>query len=170
MKNNSNLLEMIEIASPCEVSWETMQGDEQVRFCNDCRLNVYNLYEMNRDEAESFVHQHEGRLCVRFYRRTDGTVITRDCPVGLRAVRLRFFRLLASAAALIAFLTCGLLFAKGSQSGPFTGKNGPVESFSQWTKKPMVVMGLMYVPAPPPQPPAPVPTAPTPAQNSLSQP
>jgi hypothetical protein len=35
-------------------------------------------------EAERLVVEKEGRLCVRFHRRADGTVLTRDCPVGLR--------------------------------------------------------------------------------------
>jgi hypothetical protein len=44
---------------------------------------------MTRDEAESLVARHEGRLCVRFYRRFDGSIITQDCPVGFQAVRER---------------------------------------------------------------------------------
>jgi hypothetical protein len=64
-----------------------MKGDDRVRFCSQCSLNVYNLSSMKPEEAESLVQQHEGRLCVRFYRRRDGTVLTGDCPVGLRAAR-----------------------------------------------------------------------------------
>jgi hypothetical protein len=66
-----------------------MIGSEQMRFCGQCNLNVYNLSGMTRDEAESLIARNEGRLCVRFYRRTDGSIITRDCPVGLRAIRDR---------------------------------------------------------------------------------
>jgi hypothetical protein len=29
----------------------------------------------------------EGRLCVRFYKRSDGTVITQDCPVGWAKIK-----------------------------------------------------------------------------------
>jgi hypothetical protein len=66
-----------------------MVGDDRVRHCDSCQLNVYNLSEMTRTEVESLILKTEGRLCGRIYRRTDGTVITRDCPVGLRAVRLK---------------------------------------------------------------------------------
>jgi hypothetical protein len=52
-------------------------------------LNVYNLSGMTRFEAESLIAQNEGRLCVRFYRRRDGSIITKDCPVGLRAIQRR---------------------------------------------------------------------------------
>jgi hypothetical protein len=64
-----------------------MTGDDRVRFCEHCRKNVYNLSSMSHDEAAALVRQTEGRLCVRFYRRHDGTILTNDCPVGLRAAR-----------------------------------------------------------------------------------
>jgi hypothetical protein len=66
-----------------------MIGDEHVRFCGQCSLNVYDLSSMTRGDAESLIARAEGRLCVRFYRRRDGSIITRDCPVGLRAIRRR---------------------------------------------------------------------------------
>jgi hypothetical protein len=77
----------LHVASPCPASWEEMQGDDRVRFCQQCRLNVYNLSGMSRAEADTLVQQRQGRLCVRFYRRRDGTLLTQDCPVGLRAAR-----------------------------------------------------------------------------------
>src|ERR687894_3288947 len=66
-----------------------MTGDERVRFCGECGLNVYNLSAMTRREAEALVTSAEGRLCVRYYRREDGTILTRNCPTGLRALRRR---------------------------------------------------------------------------------
>ncbi len=79
-------LENIRIASPCTASWEKMAGDERARHCAECHLNVYNISAMTRREAEQLITSHEGRLCLRFYRRNDGTVLTQDCPRGLRAV------------------------------------------------------------------------------------
>jgi hypothetical protein len=84
------LLENVRIASPCNVSWDEMQGDERVRFCGSCEKHVYNLSEMAGDEAERLLAQHtEGSVCVRLYRRADGTVLTNDCPVGVRKKRTR---------------------------------------------------------------------------------
>lgn len=80
-------LESLTIASPCEMSWDEMTGDEQARFCNQCQKNVYNISEMTRFEAEILIREHEGNVCVRMYRRQDGTVINDDCPVGLRTLR-----------------------------------------------------------------------------------
>jgi hypothetical protein len=88
MKNN-DFLNQMRIASPCPVGWEQMSGDERVRHCRLCDLHVYNISEMTRKEAQSLIQQSDGRICARLFRRADGTVITRDCPVGLRAVRRR---------------------------------------------------------------------------------
>jgi len=79
----------VQVAAPCKADWNQMIGSEQVRFCAQCNLNVFNLSGMSRLEAESLIARTEGRLCVRFYRRTDGSIITQDCPVGLRAIQRR---------------------------------------------------------------------------------
>jgi hypothetical protein len=86
---NIDQLDRLHIASPCPVAWEQMAGDERVRFCDLCSFNVYNISEMTRKEVASLIESTEGRMCTRIYRRADGTVITKDCPVGLRAIRRR---------------------------------------------------------------------------------
>ncbi|MBV9211584.1 MAG: hypothetical protein JOZ52_13180 [Acidobacteria bacterium] len=86
-------LSRVKVAAPCSADWESMIGDARRRFCSQCELNVYNLSEMTKREAEEFLNQSEGRLCVRFYRRADGTILTQDCPVGLRAMRRRLKRI-----------------------------------------------------------------------------
>jgi len=58
----------------------------------DAILNVYNFAEMTRDEVRDLLARTEGRVCARLYRRADGTVLTRDCPTGLRALRRRGIR------------------------------------------------------------------------------
>jgi hypothetical protein len=92
------LLDSLRVASPCEVSWEGMRGDARVRFCAPCSKNVYNLSAMPREEAEALVQNADGSLCVRMYRRADGTVIHADCPVGLRRKRVRKVALVAGGA------------------------------------------------------------------------
>lgn len=103
-------LDNIHIASPCPANWDEMYGDDRKRFCGACRLNVFNLSGMTRDEAEALIMNVEGRLCVRIYRRTDGSVITNDCPVGWEKIKQRT-RLYATAMAslLMAMLT-GVFF------------------------------------------------------------
>lgn len=90
-------LDGLRVAAPCPAVWEKMVGDERVRFCDECRLHVYNLSGMTRREAETLLTNTEGRLCVRFYRRADGSVLTRNCPVGLSALRQRVSRVAGAA-------------------------------------------------------------------------
>jgi TonB family protein len=89
MKNTESLLSRIQIAKPCKADWESMKGDERERACQLCHLNVYNISTMSRVEAESFLRERlpQGRVCVRLYRRPDGTIITDNCPRALRAAR-----------------------------------------------------------------------------------
>lgn len=111
-----DLLNNVHIASPCTADWDAMTGDDRVRHCAQCNLNVYNLSAMAADEAAAFLQAREGRTCVRLYRRLDGTVLTRDCPVGLRAARIKAAKAagrIAAAAALL--LSGGLAAATGSR-------------------------------------------------------
>lgn len=100
-------LDSIRVATPCHADWNDMAGDERVRFCRECRRHVYNLSEMSRSEAEALVRSVEGRTCVRYFLREDGTVLTRDCPVGLRAWRRRLV-LGCTAAAILVVSLAGL--------------------------------------------------------------
>jgi hypothetical protein len=98
-------LDNVRVAAPCTADWEQMIGNERARFCGQCNLNVYNLSSMTRSEAESFIAKNEGRLCVRYYRRADGSVITENCPVGLRAIRRKMSYLArAMISAVLSFL------------------------------------------------------------------
>ncbi len=101
MRSDLRMLDQIHIAKPCPANWDEMKGDDQVRHCSQCRLNVYNISEMSAEEALRLVQNAEGRMCVRMYRREDGTVITRDCPKGLAAFRQRVVRRFALAASLV---------------------------------------------------------------------
>jgi hypothetical protein len=77
-----------EIESPCTYGWENMRGDERVRFCEQCRLNVHNLAEMTDEDALALLEKTKaGRTCVRMYKRADGSVYTDNCPYKLRTVR-----------------------------------------------------------------------------------
>jgi len=108
MQKFTNPLDNIHIASLCSADWNQMFGDGRKRFCGDCKLNVYNLSDMTRSEAESFLIASEGRTCVRFYRRKDGSVLTKDCPVGWRAIKKRVSKVATAVFSMIAGLFAGL--------------------------------------------------------------
>jgi hypothetical protein len=105
MKRFNDSLKHVHIASPCNADWDQMIGSERVRFCGQCSLNVYNLSSMSRIDAEQLIEHNEGRLCIRYYRRSDGSIITKNCPVGLRALKRRMSYLArAVSAAILSFL------------------------------------------------------------------
>ncbi len=60
-------LSHVRIAAPCRADWERMHGNERVRFCGECSMNVYNLSNMSKKDAEALILNAEGRLCVRYY-------------------------------------------------------------------------------------------------------
>jgi hypothetical protein len=149
-------LEGLQVASPCTASWEDMAGTERVRYCRQCRLRVYNLSAMSRTDAEQFIHQREGRTCVRFYRRADGTMLTDDCPVGLRAMRGTARRswaaLIAGLASVLALFAGGAIYSTGERPRDRTLRRlEPFASVWEWLD--------------PSQPQAPDPTPPPPPQR-----
>jgi carboxypeptidase family protein len=116
LKNFSNKLKPvpnnvtnIRIASPCPADWEKMVGDERVRHCADCNLNVYNLSAMTERQVQELIEDSRGkRLCTRFYRRADGTVLTQDCPWSLRTLRRKITRLAAAVLTAVMGVTVAL--------------------------------------------------------------
>ena len=133
MAAGSLRLDNVRVASPCNASWDLMVGTACVRYCTSCGHNVYNLSAMSREEAEALIVQKEGRLCVRFFQREDGKLLTQDCPVGIGAWRRRALALVAFAAGLL-LTTFGLM----AHSGPGKNKDAkitqvePVRSFLDW--------------------------------------
>jgi hypothetical protein len=105
-------VQQLRIASPCYERWDNMKGDERVRHCASCKLNVFNVREMTKAEVEDLVARTEGRLCLRLYKRWDGTVLTADCPVGVSRARVRLASALLTAAAFVGVLVVPLLRGK----------------------------------------------------------
>jgi len=108
MARFNNSLDHVRVAAPCKADWDQMIGSDRVRFCGQCSLNVFNLSAMTRSEAESLIARTEGRLCVRFYRRSDGSIITKDCPVGLQAIRRRVSYVAKAISSMVLGLFAGL--------------------------------------------------------------
>lgn len=118
MQKFTNPLDSIRVASPCPADWNKMYGDERKKFCADCKLNVYNLSDMTKQEAESFLINSEDRTCVKFYRRKDGTVITRDCPVGWQKLKKKVSQISTAVFASVFGLFCGIFVFQQTQLEP----------------------------------------------------
>src|SRR5688572_5739991 len=118
-------LDQIGVARPCSAKWDEMAGDDRVRNCATCSHDVYDLSAMSRTEAEDFVTAREGSACVRFFRRADGTVLTSDCPAGVRAA---WRRMAWAASALLAggFAAAAMLAPRDTRGVP---QVAPVKQF-----------------------------------------
>ncbi|MGA9773559.1 MAG: TonB family protein [Blastocatellia bacterium] len=140
-------LEKIKIAAPCNAEWRWMYGNDRVRFCGQCSRNVYNLSAMTRQQAEDLILRTEGRLCVRFYRRADGTILTRNCAVGLQAVKDKFTRtrthIIAAILTLLGYLGIMLWFHRPAKA--LIGGMGQIV-LSNPTIEPRPEMGKMAPP------------------------
>ena len=140
------VLDNIKVASPCSASWDKMAGDERSRHCGDCKKNVYNISEMTREEAEALIVAKEGRLCVRYYQRHDGTILMKDCSVGVARKRKRKI-IVAGAAAMLAG---GIAYAIASKREKQQHHDVMMGDIAE----PMPVQGgIAPMPEPPPTPP-----------------
>ncbi len=101
-------LESLSIISPCAAPWDSMPGDNRVRFCGQCNLHVYNLSGMTREEAETLVGGQQERMCVRMLKRSGGSVQTQDDFDQSNFWRRGLARIWSRAASLIGLLTLGL--------------------------------------------------------------
>jgi hypothetical protein len=119
-------LERIDVANSCPASWEAMSGDDRARNCSQCDRMVYNISGLSRTEASELIANREGRMCIRLHRRPDGTVITSDCPKGLRAYRMKVVRYASSVLAAV----LGLFSVNYSQRMPTLGDSQGMRSES----------------------------------------
>jgi hypothetical protein len=129
---------------------------------------------MPRDEAEALLAAREGKMCVRLYKREDGTVMTSDCPVGVKRRRRRRAvagvlggGMMAATASLFASSTgqmqgapvpTGIPEVQGSaviitgDTAPTVAKDGTHEVMGQWAGGGPVQMGKPAAPPPKPTP------------------
>lgn len=118
------LLDNLRVAAPCSADWNSMTGDDRKRFCSSCNQNVYNVSSMTPPEAEAFLASKFGqKLCVRYFKRRDGTLINRNCPIGLRQLRRQGQKVLQIVSSLIGLLVSGFSVASGE---PLSKDKSPV--------------------------------------------
>ncbi len=124
-------LENLMIAAPCDVEWKDMVGNNQLRRCNACQLNVYNVKSLTSKELEELFQSDQarnGQLCMQLYRRADGTIITADCPRGLKKIRAfsgRLWRMVAAAIAVIVGSSPALADDNDKSTAAKTDKTAP---------------------------------------------
>ena len=151
MRNQPLSLEVIRVAEPCPKSWDGMQGDDRVRYCEGCRKHVHNLSAMTRGQAVTLLETcaAAGGLCVRFERGSDGRVETLEYRAAPLSVG-RGWRFWA------AFATCLAAGVAAVNAVVFRDSLPLPPPFGRPTSTMVLGRVAMPVPAPvPPSPPAP---------------
>jgi hypothetical protein len=125
-----------------------MVGDDRSRHCGECNLQVHNFAAMTTAEVLKLIRSTDGRFCGRLYRRPDGTILTSDCPVGLRQ-RLR--RVWRRTAALAATIVAAVLTVGCSRDDSATVATKKIKWITE-EEPPCFVPGRILLVPPPPNP------------------
>jgi ankyrin repeat protein len=56
----------LRIPSPCDVAWDSMIGNDRVRFCEHCHLSVHNIDLASPKQIKRLIARSKGRLCVNY--------------------------------------------------------------------------------------------------------
>jgi ankyrin repeat protein len=56
----------LRIPSPCNVDWDSMIGNDRVRFCAHCQLSVHNVDFATPKQIRRLIARSKGRLCVNY--------------------------------------------------------------------------------------------------------
>ena len=146
MIRKESLLDNVKIATPCPARWAEMHGNDKMRFCGLCKLNVYDVSAMTSEEAEALMRETSGRLCMRLHRRSDGRILTKDCPVGKAALRKRIACAIAGG---VALLLTGLSRASAIANTPADDRDRSFAAFYETSKRRLLETGYF---GPPPEP------------------
>ncbi|MGC4088086.1 MAG: hypothetical protein QM756_09345 [Polyangiaceae bacterium] len=79
MTGDRRLPVVVDMASPCPLTWDELQGDEASRFCARCNKSVVNLALLTAEQGAAAVARGS---CVRLQFRADGSVVSADSKRG----------------------------------------------------------------------------------------
>lgn len=122
----------IVISSPCSVRWESMSGDEKIRFCGECKKNVHNITNMPPEQvADVLSRRLDERLCVFMYRKDNGTVVLDNCPAFLRQKRDKIRAYAVAALLIFSWMLATGADAQGLVGAPIDPRYGQANEVGQ---------------------------------------
>lgn len=130
---SKNFLNNVTVPSQCTEDWNSMTGNDQVRFCKHCNLDVHNLSQMTRSQAQRLIDRSNGRLCVRFYHDYAGQPLTLPVRQKLHRISRRVSRIAAGAfTATLSVTSAVAQNSASSQSGNWDPSN-VTQPNTRWT-------------------------------------
>jgi hypothetical protein len=124
-----NFLNNLTIPSPCRADWNSMIGNDQVRFCEHCSLDVHNLSQLSRSQAERLVARSHGRLCVRYHHDPAGRLLNLPGQ-KLHRISRRVSRIAAGAFTAALSVTSAVAQSSDVQSG--SANTGGGDAIASW--------------------------------------
>ena len=130
-----NFLNNMTIPSPCTADWSSMIGNEQVRFCEHCSLEVHNLSRMTRNQAERLVARSNGRLCVRYHYDPADRALNSTVPQKLHHISRRVSRIAAGAFSATLSITSAVAQNSTSSQTPNVATATVTQPNNRWTAR-----------------------------------
>ncbi len=127
------------IPSPCTADWDSMIGNEQVRFCEHCSLEVHNLSLMTRNEAQRLVARSNGRLCVRYHYDPAGRPLTLPVRQKLHRIHRRVSRIAAGAFSASLSITSAVAQSSSGSQPPDATAPSVTQPNLRWTSRSSIV-------------------------------
>ena len=124
---SKHFLNNLTVPSPCPADWSSMTGNDQVRFCDHCNLNVHNLSQMTRTQAQRLISRSNGRLCVRYHHDATGQPRTLAVSQTLHRIGRRTSQLAAGAFT----ATLSITSAVAESSANYRAENSKVPDATQ---------------------------------------
>jgi len=115
---NRNMLNGLRVAHPCGKTWDSMNGDDRTRHCDNCNRDVVNLSDCTRAEVRLLLDTATSATCVRFDSNLDGSIIT-STRLGRVGTIVR--RVASAAVAMM----LGAVFATHAQTGAIASSDDP---------------------------------------------
>lgn len=134
-----NFLSNMTIPSPCTADWSSMIGNEQVRFCEHCSLEVHNLSLMTRNQAERLVAKSKGRLCVRYHYHPASKPLNLTAPQKLHHISRRVSRIAAGAFSATLSITSAMAQNSTSSQTPNVDTATATQPNTRWTARSSIV-------------------------------
>lgn len=135
-------LPVIKVEAPCHAKWDEMDGDQRSRHCLLCEKSVHNFSELQSKSVRELISTGD-KVCIRFRRNPDGSVVTQDNDSYSRRNWLaKFGTVAAGLFSMMAFGGCEKLDPTAAWTLEEPLPAGPQSDVS---KEPAELMGKMVV-------------------------
>ncbi len=140
----------LKVLHPCTRSWDSLQGDNRRRYCDDCNLHVWNASELTENQARDLLAA-PGRVCMGGMAKADGLLLTKErlCEEAKQHLRRRPLLRIAAALGLISIPTA-LAACAQRPAGDVSRLSGKVAVPSQQNTDPPLMRPPGDLAAPPP--------------------